>query len=75
MPKPKKGELQSEPICLSCIWMQSPGLKDNDGNKTCVAFYPQPIPADIKNGKNEHSEKHKLQSSDQSMFLYELCEI
>lgn len=71
MPKKEKGVV-TEPICNSCVWIRSPGFKMEDGRKTCPAFYPNPIPDDIWQGKNGHHEKHALQSPDKSIFLYEL---
>jgi hypothetical protein len=69
--KPAKGAIV-EPICNSCLWIQGPGFMMENGKKTCPAFYPDPIPEDIWQGKNGHHAIHPKQAKDREMFIYTL---
>jgi hypothetical protein len=47
-----------------CAWMERALYRAHDGSWTCLAFWPDPIPADILSGENPHTELHPLQRPD-----------
>jgi hypothetical protein len=57
-----------KPLCYTCTWIFEPGefyeTITGDMPLTCMAFYPQPIPDEIKDGTTGHRVPHPAQVND-----------